>query len=282
RHDRARLPHRPGRRRPARVRPRLPVPAHARAGRQRHAGPRRARGAEGRRRADDDPPAGAPRPGRCLRPRRPPRLADESGPRPPAAEPAADGRLTRTLTQGLQLAPQVPNPRRVSCGRTVDTGVRDMRKLVLSTVALAALAGSGLAIAHGFDTRSIKAVGSTFTTTPVGTVQTSTCTGADGSYTRSHGTYTGTVSNATGDANLNGPITIDAKSLINTSTNVGVVTAHIRFGSDASGNVAGLVEGHAPGSTAALLGNLSAAFSTTNGFTNGNIGGANSGGAVEL
>ncbi len=168
-----------------------------------------------------------------------------------------------------------------------------MRKLVLSTVALAALAGSGLAIAHGFDTRSIKAVGSTFTAAPVGTVQTSTCTGADGSYTRSHGTYTGTVSNATGDANLNGPITIDAKSLINTSTNVGVVTAHIRFGSDgggnaqfegvyANGNVAGLVEGHAPGSTAALLGNLSAAFSTTSGFTNGNIGGANSGGAVEL
>src|SRR5581483_5458793 len=111
-----------------------------------------------------------------------------------------------------------------------------MRKLVLSTVAVAALAGSGLAIAHGLDTKSVKAVSATFAATPTGSVRTSTCTGADGTYTRSNGTYAGTVSNATGDANLNGPITIDAKSLINTSTNVGVVTAHIRFGSDGGGN----------------------------------------------
>src|SRR5581483_10818689 len=111
-------------------------------------------------------------------------------------------------------------------------GETHMRKLVLSTVAAAALAGGGLAVAHGLDTKSVKAVSATFTAAPNGTVRTSTCTGADGTYARSWGTYTGSFTNATGDTNLNGSITIDAQSIINTtvSPNVGVVTGHVRFG----------------------------------------------------
>jgi len=166
-----------------------------------------------------------------------------------------------------------------------------MRKLVLSSIAAAALAGSGLAVAHGFDSKSVKSVSATFAAAPNGTVRTSTCTGADGSYTLSNGEYTGNVSGATGDANLNGPITIDAQSVINTTTNVGFVTGHIRFGGGgnaefdavyAAGNVAGIVEGRVPTSQAKVLGNLSGAFTASGGFTSGSLGGANPGGAVEI
>jgi len=170
-----------------------------------------------------------------------------------------------------------------------------MRKLVLSTIAAVALATCGLAIAHGLDTKSVKAVSASFTAAPAGTVQTSTCTGADGTYAKSNGTYTGTVTGATGDTSLNGPITINAQSIVNTATNVGVVTGHIRFGSGpghygdtqfsavySTGNIAGLAQGRVPTSHASLLGNLSAAFSATGGFTNGSLGGANPGGAVEI
>jgi len=170
-----------------------------------------------------------------------------------------------------------------------------MRKLIVSTVVIGALAGCGLAIAHGLDTKSVKAVGASFTATPTGTVQTGTCTGADGTYSLSNGTYAGTVTGATGDTNLNGPITINAQTIVNTSTNVGVVTGHIKFGSGSpyngdaqfsavysNGNIAGLANGRVPSSHVGLLANISGAFTASGGFTTGSLGGATQGGAVEV
>jgi hypothetical protein len=181
-----------------------------------------------------------------------------------------------------------------------------MRKLVLITAAVVALGCTGLAVAHGLDSKSVKAVGfPNVSLTASGTVQTSTCTGSDGTYTRSKGTYTGTISGATGDSNLNGPVTIDATSLVNTTTNVGTVTGHIRFGTTpppphgddkgpgdvhfeavysgtGSPNIWGVADGHLRGSHADLLGNISGSFNATGGLTGLQLGGTAAGGpAVE-
>jgi hypothetical protein len=171
-----------------------------------------------------------------------------------------------------------------------------MRKLVLITAAVVALGCTGLAVAHGLDSKSVKLVSASFTVSPSGSVKTSTCTGSDGTYAITKGTYTGTISGAS-DGNLNGPVTVDAQSLVNTSTNTGVVTGRIRFGSSddnranfeavysgSGGNLAGLAEGHVNASNAALLGNISSTFNATSGgFTSPiKLGGTSGGDAVEI
>jgi hypothetical protein len=165
----------------------------------------------------------------------------------------------------------------------------NMRKLVWITTALAALAGAGLAVAHQGDTKSITSVSATFTaTTPTG-VRTSTCTSADGTYATTDATYTGTATSS--QPSLNGSITIDAESVLNTTTNVGVVSGTIQFGSGwgngtqfdavySNGNIAGLATGRMQNPDGQLLANLSAAFSSTGGFTSGMLGGGTSGGGA--
>ena len=72
-----------------------------------------------------------------------------------------------------------------------------MRKLVWITIAVAALAGAGLAVAHGFDSKSVKSVSATFTATTAGNVRTSTCTGSDGhTYATTKATFTGTATSS--------------------------------------------------------------------------------------
>ena len=168
-----------------------------------------------------------------------------------------------------------------------------MRKLVLITAAVVALAGAGLAVAHGFDSKSVKSVSATFTATSAQDVRTSTCTGSDGHvYATNKGTYTGTATST--DASLNGTLTIYAESLIDTTANIGTVTGKLQIGSGgdedethfeavySGGNVAGIAEGHTQTPHTSLLANLSAAYSATGGFTNGKLGGGASGGdAVE-
>ena len=176
-----------------------------------------------------------------------------------------------------------------------------MRKLVWITAAIAALAGAGMAVAHQIDSKSIKSVSATFTATTASVVKTSTCTGPDGTYATTRATYTGTATSS--EPTLNGAVSIDTESLLNTTTNVGVVSGKIRFGSGdgngndtrfaavySNGNIAGLATGrggedHGNGNAngSQLLANLSAAFSTTGGFTNGKLGGGTSGGdAVQV
>ena len=168
-----------------------------------------------------------------------------------------------------------------------------MRKLVWITAAIAALAGAGMAVAHGLDSKSVKSVSATFTATTASVVKTSTCTGTDGTYATTDATYTGT--SISSEPSLNGSISIDTESLLNTTTNIGVVSGKIRFGSghgndtqfeavySPSGNIAGLATGHTQDPGTQLIANLSAAFSATGGFTSGKLGGATTGGdAVEV
>ncbi len=170
-----------------------------------------------------------------------------------------------------------------------------MRKLTYAAVALVALVVTSLAVAHGIEgAKSAKAVAATFTAAPVST-SSRTCTTTDGkTIVVTDGKYAGA---AAGDTDLTGPITLRARSVINTTDNVGVVNG--RFAVDVAGGrntegaysavysqgtLAGLAVGKAHQPNAKLLANLSATFSATApGFTDGKLGGGTAGGAaVEL
>ncbi len=160
-----------------------------------------------------------------------------------------------------------------------------MRKLFLAIVGLVALAVTSVAVAHGIEgARTATAVAGTFSAT-AGNVTTKSCTTTDGkSITITNGTYTGTAS---GDAPLAGAITLRARSVINTTDDVGTVNGQLKIGDDTTamlsavydhGSLAGLASGR--GDKSAFVGNLSATFSPSSGFTNGKIGGGTSGGAA--
>ena len=169
-----------------------------------------------------------------------------------------------------------------------------MRRLTFIAAGLAALLATSIAVAHGIDgAKSARAVAATFTAS-AGSTSSRSCTTTDGkTITITSGRYTGT---ATGDPDLTGPITLSARSVVNTTDGVGVVDGQLRIDVSGSrdtfaaysvvydhGNVAGLAGGRAHDPGARLIGNLSAAFNPTTGFTSGKIGGGTSGGsAVEL
>ncbi len=171
-----------------------------------------------------------------------------------------------------------------------------MRRISLLMAAGLLLVGAGVAVAHGFDSNALKQVGATsFTATTASDLRSSTCTGATGSYTKSRGTYTGSVTST--EAALNGPAKIDASSLVNTTTGVGIVSGEVRIdtanggrtsahfeGVLTHGSVVGLAEGGTrsghEGDKVALLGNFSADYSAAGGFSNGKLGGTASGDAV--
>ena len=170
-----------------------------------------------------------------------------------------------------------------------------MKKLTIVVAGLAALASAGIAVAHGIDgAQSVAAVNATFSAVPAaGSSNTRTCTTSTGKTIAStKATYTGT---ATGSPDLTGPVTIAAQSTINTSDNVGVVNGTLQITAATGktethftavydhGTIAGTASGHGATPRVQLLGNVSAGFTTTGGFTGGKIGGGTSGGsAVEL
>jgi hypothetical protein len=169
-----------------------------------------------------------------------------------------------------------------------------MRKLTFTAVVLIALVATSYAVANGIEgAKSAKAVVGTFSATGTST-SSKTCTTTDGkTVVVTDGKYTGV---AAGDADLAGPITLRARSVVNTTDNVGTVDG--RFSIDVAngkntdgsysavydkGAIAGLATGKAHQSNSKLIANLSATFSAASGFTGGKLGGATTGGsAVEL
>jgi hypothetical protein len=169
-----------------------------------------------------------------------------------------------------------------------------MRKLMLLAVGLVALATAGIAVAHGIEgAKTAKAVAGTFAATTVSKTETRSCTTTEAKTIEiTQGRWTGT---ATGDADLTGPVVVQAKSTINTTDGVGVVEGRIRIdvasGRDTSagfsavydhGKLAGLAVGQAHDPSARLIANVSAAFTTATGFSDGKIGASAGGSAVEL
>ena len=166
------------------------------------------------------------------------------------------------------------------------------RTLILASTVVVALTATAYAVAHGIDgAKSVKAVTGTFNATTASKVETRTCTTSDGkTIVSTNGRYTGT---AAGDADLTGPATLDARSTINSTDGVGVVSGTLRIdvasGEDtraqfdavySAGQLAGLASGHAQDPHLKLLANISSAFNAASGFTGGKIGGGTSGGAA--
>jgi hypothetical protein len=165
---------------------------------------------------------------------------------------------------------------------------------MLLAAGLVALATAGIAVAHGIGgAKNARAVVGTFAANTVSKTETRSCTTSDAKTIEiTSGRWTGT---ATGDADLTGPVTVSAKSTINTTDGVGTVEGRIRIdvasGRDTSagfaavydhGNLAGLAVGKAHQPSARLLANISAAFSTATGFSDGKIGATAGGSAVEI
>jgi len=167
------------------------------------------------------------------------------------------------------------------------------RLLAFAAIGLAALAAAGIAVAHGIDAKSARAVTASFTATTASRVDTRTCTTPDNkTLVSTTGIYTGTSS---GDPDLTGAATLRAHSLINTTDGVGTVSGSLKIdvasGRDteanftsvySGGSIAGLAVGRAHDPAAQLIANLSAAFSATGGFTGGKLGASAGGAAVEL
>jgi hypothetical protein len=170
-----------------------------------------------------------------------------------------------------------------------------MRKLMLVAAGVLLLSTAGIALARGLnDAKSLTSVAGTFTATNVSNSHTRSCTTTDGkAIVFADATYTGTAS---GQPELTGPITLRVHSTIDTTDDLGVVDGNLKIAASGGatvahldavydhGNLAGLGSGRVHvAHSAALLGNVSSAFSATGGFTNGKIGGGTAGGsAVEL
>jgi hypothetical protein len=169
-----------------------------------------------------------------------------------------------------------------------------MRKLTYIAALLVALVATGYAVADGIEgANSATAVAGTFTATGTST-SSRTCTTTDGkTVVVTDGKYTGL---AAGDPDLTGAITLRARSVINTTDDIGVVSGSLKIDqtTDRStsaeytavydhGAIAGLASGRSHGPSARLVANLSASFSAASGFTSGKLGGGTTGGsAVEV
>jgi hypothetical protein len=166
-----------------------------------------------------------------------------------------------------------------------------MRKLTYMAALLVGLVATGYAVADGMEgAKSVSAVAGTFSAAGANT-SSRTCTTTDGkTIVVTDGRYTG---QATGDADLTGAITLRARSVINTTDGIGVVSGSLRIAQPAGGKtfanysavydhgaIAGLANGRAHAPSSGLVANLSATFSPASGFTGGKLGGGTTGGAA--
>jgi hypothetical protein len=156
------------------------------------------------------------------------------------------------------------------------------------------LAAAGLALAHGGAPSSVQATSATFDATTVSHLKSGTCTGADGTYTLTNATYTGTSTST--DANLSGTLTVHAKTVYNADTSLGVVDGNFRVQTasghtdghfkavDTGGSLAGATDGHAetgtPHQHLQLLGTVSGTFDPATGLSGVQLGSGTSNGAA--
>ena len=156
------------------------------------------------------------------------------------------------------------------------------RKAGFAAAVAAALAVAGVAVAGGASTTT--AVSATFVATTVADRNVQTCTGTDGTYEVTNATYTGTSTSS--DPNLNGPIRVTVRSVLNTTKNLGWLRAGVQIDSTTPGdgarailvavNSAGALQGMLLGDEstphAKLLANLTASFNGATGFASAAVG----------
>jgi len=156
------------------------------------------------------------------------------------------------------------------------------KPLAALAASVSALVVAGFALAHGGGPGSVQAASATFDAATVTDLHSGTCTGADGTYTRTKATYTGNATST--DARLNGTLTVRAKTFYNADTNLGVVEGQFRVENgdgqtngkfvavDTNGTLDGWLGGGAHGPHAGLVGSFSATFDPTAGFSGGQLG----------
>jgi hypothetical protein len=140
-----------------------------------------------------------------------------------------------------------------------------------ATLATLAITGGALAWQGGPSTATL--VSATFSANTVGNSQTQTCTAANNdSIQVTQATFTGTASST--DTHLTGPVTINAISVYDATTNAGTVSGQLTIGTGFQGrfltvNAHGTLQGFLAGAEnggGQLLANLSSSFSTASGF----------------
>jgi hypothetical protein len=154
--------------------------------------------------------------------------------------------------------------------------------LAVLAASVSALAVAGFALAHGGGPGSVQAASATFDAATVTNLHSGTCTGSDGTYTRTNATYTG--NSVSSDARLNGTLTVKARTFYNSTTGLGVVQGKFRVDNadghtagkfmavDTGGSLDGFVGGWSMGSHAGLVGSLTATFDPATGFNGGQLG----------
>jgi hypothetical protein len=157
-----------------------------------------------------------------------------------------------------------------------------MKRLILLTIALAALVSAGAAVAH-FKSADVSAASATFTATTASQLQTRTVTCAGQSLEISTGRYTGTALSST-TPDLAGPVELKVHSVYNATKKLGWVEGQLKVAAsdgrtvarfvavNSDGTLDGWLNGHAGRGDGSLLGSLSGSFSRTGGFTAGSIG----------
>jgi hypothetical protein len=159
-----------------------------------------------------------------------------------------------------------------------------MRRTILTAVAAAAaLATAGLALAT-LNASGVSATTATFSAAKQRS-ETRTCTGNGDTYEITNGRYAGTIDFADPNSDLDGPVQIQVRSVLNKTKGVGYVQGWLRVKDDdrrghgafvgtldGSGNVDGFFQGRVNRKYAVLLGGVSAKFSADGGFTAGKLG----------
>ena len=168
------------------------------------------------------------------------------------------------------------------------------RTLVGAAAAVAVLVTAAIAVADGFEGgKAVTAVSGSVNATTASRITQRSCTTSTGkTIVVTDGVYSGT---GTGDADFTGPATLHARSTINTTDGVGVVSGTLKIdvasgrdtvaqltGVVSGASFAGLAVGHAHDPAARLVANVSGGFSAAGGFANAKIGGTAGGSAVEL
>ena len=158
------------------------------------------------------------------------------------------------------------------------------RKRLVATalIGAAALSAAGVAAAGHLRAQATQQVQATFDAGTVARSHSTTCTGADGTYSRTEATYTGAASST--DAQLNGTIGIHAHSVVDTASGLGWIHgtfwikgssggAHgVLDGAIAGGNVTGTLVGQTTHPWGRLVASLGSSFASATGFAGGGIG----------
>jgi hypothetical protein len=161
------------------------------------------------------------------------------------------------------------------------------RLMIIAATSVLALAVAAVAIAVT-TAAGVSTTTATFDAAK-GNIQSRTCTGQDNkTYEVTRGRYTGTVDFSNPSSDLDGPLSINARTVYSTSDNLGYVdgTFRVKDGDsrvsgrfsgtlDSSHNLVGFLDGWSWGTHARVLGNLSAELGTGS-FVNGKIGAGSS------